>query len=79
MDDYTLQLTLVEPFAPFISMLASASLAVVPKEAVEEYGEDFGLYAVSAGPFTIGEWNFNQDLTINAFEDYWLAAPTWTA
>ena len=74
-DDYNLQLVLVEPFAPFVSMLASASLAVVPKEAVEEYGEDFGLNAVSAGPFTIGEWNFNQDLTINAFEDYWAGRP----
>ncbi len=74
-DDYNLQLVLVEPFAPFVSMLASASLAVVPKESVEEYGEDFGLNAVSAGPFTIGEWNFNQDLTINAFEDYWAGRP----
>lgn len=69
-DDYTLELKLSAPFAPFVSMLASASLAVVPQEAVEEYGEDFGLNVVSAGPFTLGEWNFNQDLTINAFEDY---------
>ena len=74
-DDYTLELTLSEPFAPFVSMLASASLAVVPQEAVEEYGEDFGLNVVSAGPFTLGEWNFNQDLTINAFEDYWGGRP----
>lgn len=74
-DEHTLELKLVEPFAPFASMLASASLAVVPKEAVEELGEDFGLKAVSAGPFTIGEWNFNQDLTLNAFEDYWAGRP----
>ena len=74
-DDQTLELALSEPFAPFASMLASAALAVVPQEAVEEYGEDFGLYAVSAGPFTLGEWNFNQDLTVNAFEDYWAGRP----
>ncbi len=74
-DETTLDLYLNEPFAPFASMLASAALAVVPKEAVEEYGEDFGLYAVSAGPFTIGQWNFGQDLTINAFEDYWAGRP----
>ena len=74
-DDYTLELKLSAPFAPFVSMLASASLAVVPQEAVEEYGEDFGLNVVSAGPFTLGEWNFNQDLTINAFEDYWGGRP----
>lgn len=74
-DDYTLQLTLSEPFAPFVSLLASASLAVVPQEEVEKYGDDFGLNVVAAGPFTLGEWNFNQDLTVNAFEDYWAGRP----
>ncbi len=74
-DDYTLELTLNEPFAPFVSMLASASLAVVPQEAVEEMGEDFGQNVVAAGPFTVGEWNINQDLTINAFEEYWEGRP----
>ena len=74
-DDHTLELTLTEPYAPFVSMLSSAALAVVPQEAVEEFGDDFGQHVVAAGPFTVGQWNFNQDLTINAFEDYWAGRP----
>lgn len=74
-DEHTLELTLAEPFAPFISILSSTSLAVVPREEVEKWGEDFGQNVVAAGPFTLGEWNFNQDLTVNAFEDYWAGRP----
>lgn len=74
-DDYTLKFTLTEPFAPFVSILSSASLAVVPQEEVEKWGDDFGQHIVAAGPFTLGDWNFNQDLTINAFEGYWAGRP----
>lgn len=74
-DGLTVELTLKEAFAPFLSILSSTSLAVVPKEAVEQWGADFGQHVVAAGPFTLGQWNFNQDLTINAFEDYWAGRP----
>lgn len=70
-DEKTLELTLVEPYAPFKAMLASPNLAVVAKEEVEKWGADFGFHVVSAGPFMVGEWNPNQDLTIDAFTDYW--------
>lgn len=41
----------------------------------EKWGDDFGQHVVAAGPFTLGQWNFNQDLTVNAFEDYWASRP----
>ena len=74
-DDSTLQIQLSEPLAPFKSMLASINLAVVPQEEVEKWGEDFGQNVVAAGPFTLGEWNLNQDVTLNAFEEYWNGRP----
>ncbi len=73
--DYELALTLKEPFAPFISMLTSVNLAVVPQEEVEKLGEDFGQHVVAAGPFKQDGWNFNQDLTLVAFDDYWAGRP----
>ena len=74
-DAQTLEIELAEPLAPFKSMLASINLAVVPQEEVEKWGEDFGQNVVSAGPFSLGEWNLNQDVTLNAFEDYWNGRP----
>ena len=55
-DAQTLEIELAEPLAPFKSMLASINLAVVPQEEVEKWGEDFGQNVVSAGPFSLGEW-----------------------
>ena len=74
-DARTLEIELAEPLAPFKSMLASINLAVVPQEEVEKWGEDFGQNVVSAGPFSLGEWNLNQDVTLNAFKDYWNGRP----
>jgi peptide/nickel transport system substrate-binding protein/oligopeptide transport system substrate-binding protein len=74
-DAQTLEIELAAPLAPFKSMLASINLAVVPQEEVEKWGEDFGQNVVSAGPFSLGEWNLNQDVTLNAFEDYWNGRP----
>ena len=51
-DDYTIQLTLVKPFSPFISILTSASLSIVPKEAYEKYGVNI---TVGSGPFMVPE------------------------
>ena len=74
-DEMTLEITLQEALAPFRSMLASVNLAAVPQEEVEALGEEFGFNVVAAGPFKLGEWNVNQDLTIEAFEDYWNGRP----
>lgn len=74
-DDHTLMIILTEPLAPFKSMLASPNLAVVPQAEVEKWGADFGQHVVSAGPFMLGEWNLNQDLTGVAFQDYWNGRP----
>jgi len=74
-DDHNLQIVLTEPLAPFKSMLASPSLAVVPQSAVEEWGENFGQHLVAAGPFKLGAWNLNQDMTGEAFEGYWNGRP----
>ena len=61
-DASTLEIELAEPLAPFKAMLASINLAVVPQEEVEKWGEDFGQNVVAAGPFSLGEWNLNQDV-----------------
>ena len=42
----TLQITLKEPFAPFLSVLAMKSSKVVPREEVERWGKDFGHHPV---------------------------------
>jgi ABC-type transport system substrate-binding protein len=50
---YTLKITLVRPYPRFLHGLASPYAAVVAREAVEKYGEDFGSNPVGTGPFVL--------------------------
>jgi peptide/nickel transport system substrate-binding protein len=51
LNDSTLTIKLRSPFAPFLGRLSMPYFSVVPKEAVEFYGEDFGRNPVGTGPF----------------------------
>ena len=63
-DDHTLEVTLGSPTTTFILGLTIATSWPVPKEAVEERGEEFGNSPVGAGPFYVQEWNKGSDITI---------------
>ncbi len=52
-DRYTLQLRLTRPFPQIVHTLTQGYAAVVPREAVEHYGEQLGTRAVGSGPFRL--------------------------
>lgn len=52
-DAHTLRIELTEPYPQFTHTLAMALSAVVPKEAVEHYGQEFGIHPVGSGPFRL--------------------------
>ncbi len=54
-DDLTVKFTLNEPFAPFMSNLASPTGLIVSPAAVEQYGADYGRHPVGTGPFKFEE------------------------
>jgi oligopeptide transport system substrate-binding protein len=74
-DRYTVQITLSEPFAPFISMLGLPHLAVVPREEVERPGQDFGVTPVGTGPFRFAQWKRGQEIVLEANEHYFRGRP----
>ena len=53
LDDYTLQITLTEPYPQLIYTLATEFSALVPREAVEHYGREFGVKPVGSGPYRL--------------------------
>ncbi len=52
-DDYTIQITLTRPFPQLIHTLTQGYAAVVPREAVEYYGQQFSSHPVGSGPFML--------------------------
>lgn len=55
-DDHTLQITLVKPWPQVVYMMSHLPTAVVPREAVEYYGEEFINHPVGTGPYRLKEW-----------------------
>ncbi len=52
-DDKTLVIELTEPYPQLPYTLAMALSAVVPREAVEHHGREFGVRPVGSGPFVL--------------------------
>ncbi|WP_110684874.1 ABC transporter substrate-binding protein [Salinicola aestuarinus] len=70
-DDYTVEITLSAPDATFLHLMALNFASVVPKEAVEEWGRDFGKHPVGTGAFKLDDWALGQRLTFVKNEDYY--------
>lgn len=50
-DKHLIQIKLKNPFSPFVSVLTSISLGIVPHEDVRFWGEEFKHHPVGSGPF----------------------------
>lgn len=75
-DDYTFQIKLKRPFAPFISKLAYSCFFVVPREEVERLGDaGFGEHPVGTGPFILKEWRHDDRLVLVANQEYYAGRP----
>jgi len=61
-DDYTVRITLEQPQAAFPLILSMAFNAIVPKEEVARWGEEFRLHPVGTGPFKLERWTPGQEI-----------------
>lgn len=57
LDSHTLQIRLTRPYPQLLDTLAQGYSAVVPREAVERYGREFGARPVGSGPFKVVSYN----------------------
>jgi len=72
-DPLTVQITLSHPDATFLHVMAINFAYVVPREAVEKYGADFGKHPVGTGAFKLAKWTIGQRLVFVKNTDYWRA------
>lgn len=77
-DEAKLLITLIEPLAPFVSMLVSNPKMISPT-AIEEHrdGDDYAKTwlvdnAVGSGAYRVVRWDRSSNLELEAFPDYWL-------
>ncbi|HEY8908932.1 MAG TPA: ABC transporter substrate-binding protein [Desulfosporosinus sp.] len=76
-DDYTVEVTLVETNAAFITSLGHPAVGIYKLAGATTAGKDFGTPAstpatmIGTGAFTFVKWNADQDITIKKFADYY--------
>lgn len=77
-DDYTVQMTLTKPFAPFLANLTVPGASIYNRKATEAAGDKFGSdaeHTVGTGPFTMKKWTLNSELLMVKNSDYFKGAP----
>jgi ABC-type transport system substrate-binding protein len=65
------RIELSRPDATFLHVMALNFASVVPREAVEAAGDDFGKNPVGTGAFSLAEWTIGQRLVFAKNETYW--------
>ena len=62
-NDHEFEVRLNQPFYRFIYTLAMFQTAIVPREAVEHYGDRFSRHPVGTGPYLLKKWKSGSRLT----------------
>jgi ABC-type transport system substrate-binding protein len=70
-DPQTVQIKLSRPDATFLHVMALNFASVVPQEAVEEFGPDFGRNPVGTGAYRLADWTLGQQVVFEKNADYW--------
>ena len=69
-NDSTFSIQLNQPFPAFLGLLSMRFCSVVPKEAIDYYGNDFRSNPVGTGPFKFKFWEENVKLVLRRNPDY---------
>ena len=72
-DDYTVVLTLSAPDSIIYDKARGLTwTAIVPQEAVELYGDEYGLHPLGSGPFEFVSYAPDEEVVLRANEDYYI-------
>lgn len=67
--------TLKAPSAVFLTALTNAGNAIVPKEEVEGWGDEFGNHLVGTGPYAMEKFELDQQTTLKKNDKYFIGEP----
>lgn len=73
-DDTHFEITLNEPFAGFLALLATPTCSIMSKKNLEEAGTDFGMVpekTIGSGAYMVAEWKTFEGFKLVRNPNYW--------
>ena len=73
-DDHNFEIILEEPFAGFLSVLATPTCCIMSKKNLEEAGDDFGMVpekTIGSGAYMVSKWTPNDSMVLVKNPEYW--------
>jgi peptide/nickel transport system substrate-binding protein len=76
-DDYTVDIHLEEPYAPFLSFMASSHEAFAIRDPVkaQELGDRYGAEPSGTGPFRFKSWARGSEIVLDSHKERWRGGP----
>ncbi len=71
LDDYTVKITLHEPFSAFINQLAHPSAVMISPAALAKGNQEVAFHPVGTGPFVFKEWKQTDYMKVEKNPNYW--------
>ncbi len=75
LSEYDVEISLNEPYAPFLSNLTLDQAGIVSPTAVKKWQESFFENPIGTGPFVFDKWFHEDRIIITANENYWDKRP----
>ena len=75
-DDYTVDIKLLNEFAPLPAHLSHGALAMVHPDLLAQGSEAMAANAIGTGPFLLDSWQRDEAVTLKKNPNYWGGAPT---
>lgn len=72
--DYTVEIKLNRPYAPFLNALAMPAFGIASPEAIKKHGNDLFKHPVGTGPFIFKSWEQNKSIILVRNDKYWNGA-----
>ncbi len=71
LDSFVIQIRLRKPFVPFLGLLATPQSGILPREAIDKYGDGrLHTHAVGTGPFKLVQFN-KERVVLAEYDYYW--------
>lgn len=71
LSDYTVEIKLSKPYAPFLSTLTMPVFSIESPEAIKKYGNEVYKHPIGTGPFCFKSWKLNESIILVRNNKYW--------